>query len=247
MNTPVVNQPVEIPSLHDAESQRLAARMTELARAMAECEGIDRFAETGWLPDSFFTTMAELYKLYDAYIAHNLATSELKIVCKFGCTRCCHQAVHGMFAFEAIALYRRLRPLPDYAATHAALADYAGSFEATLEQIADADDGDPAEPMQRTLEAFAAAAAPCPLLAGSHCSVYTQRPFACRSYHSLTDPLFCTTAQGRTFNIDVPAAAAEILWSLSDRLAYPFPTLLAQGLVTLAERRQSLPWVAPVA
>ena len=221
--------------------------MAELAVALAACDGVADYRRTGWLPDRFFALLDELYAAHDAYVAHNIAASGLAIRCRSGCSRCCHQAVHGMFAFEAIALYRRLRPLPDYAATHAALADYAGSFEATLEQIADADDGDPAEPMQRTLEAFAAAAAPCPLLAGSHCSVYTQRPFACRSYHSLTDPLFCTTAQGRTFNIDVPAAAAEILWSLSDRLAYPFPTLLAQGLVTLAERRQSLPWVAPVA
>ena len=241
-----MSEAVAMPSLHDPESQRLAARMPEIARAMSASDGIPEFAETGWLPDRFFDLLDELYAIYDAYVAHNLAASRLAVRCRFGCTRCCHQAVHGMFVFEVIALYRQLRPLPGYDAIHAALADYAGQFQATLEQIVDADDGDPAEPMLRTLEAFAAAAAPCPLLSGNNCRVYAHRPLPCRMYHSLTDPVFCTTADGHTFNIDVPQAAAEILWSLSDRLAYPFPTLLAQGLVTFAEARQFRPWSPPV-
>jgi len=86
MNAPVVNNPVAIPSRHDAESQRLAARMVDFARSMASSEGIDDFAATGWLPDAFFDALTLLYETYDAYIAHNLAASELKIVCKFGCT-----------------------------------------------------------------------------------------------------------------------------------------------------------------
>ena len=52
MNTPAANEPVAIPSLQDAESLRLAARMAEFARAMAASEGIDDFAATGWLPDA---------------------------------------------------------------------------------------------------------------------------------------------------------------------------------------------------
>jgi hypothetical protein len=66
-------------------------------------------------------------------------------------------------------------------------------------------------------------------------------------YHSLTSPVLCTTAQGRTFHIEMPKEANEILWALSDRLTYPFPTFLAQALVTLAARRQFRPWGAPVA
>ena len=54
MNSPAVNQPVAVPSLADDESRRLAARMRELVAAMAATPGIDTFAATGWLPDSFF-------------------------------------------------------------------------------------------------------------------------------------------------------------------------------------------------
>jgi Fe-S-cluster containining protein len=240
-----LNEPVSIASLQDAESQRLTARMTEIARAMARCEGIDTFRKTGIVPERFFALLADLYATYDAYIAHNLAAGDLKIECRFGCTRCCHQAVHGVYSFEIINLYRQLRPLEEYGAIHEAFAEYADEFQATVAQISEADDGDPTDPAMRALEAFAAAAKPCPLLLGDNCRVYAHRPASCRMYHSLTSPVYCTTLRGQTFNLEIPPETNAILWDLSDRLAFPFSTFLAQGLVTLAVRRQFLPWGAP--
>jgi len=241
-----VSEPVSIPSLHDGESQKLAARMSEIAQAMSACEGVDPFQTSGTLPDRFFALLADLYVAYDAYIAHNLAASELKIQCRFGCTRCCHQAVHGVYAFEIINLYRQLRPLAEYGAIHDAFVEYADEFQATVAQISEADDGDPADPAMRALEAFAAAAKPCPLLLGNNCRVYAHRPVPCRMYHSLTNPVFCTTPKGQTFHLEIPPETNEILWTLSDRLAFPFSTFLAQCLVTLAVRRQFRPWGAPL-
>jgi RimJ/RimL family protein N-acetyltransferase/Fe-S-cluster containining protein len=240
--TAALSDPVPIPSLHDNESRRLAARMTGLARAMSDCEGVAAFPETGWLPDRFFVLIDDLYATYDAYIAHNLAASGLKIQCRFGCTRCCRQAVHGVYAFEIVNLYRKLRPLEEYAADHDACADYADQFQSSVAQISEANDGDDRDPVMRTLEAFAAAALPCPLLAGNNCRVYAHRPAACRMYHSLTNPVYCTTSQGQTFNLEVPQETSAILWALSDRLAFPFPTFLAQGLVTFGTQRQFRPW-----
>ncbi|HZX90014.1 MAG TPA: hypothetical protein VFE67_05175, partial [Rudaea sp.] len=71
-------------------------------------------------------------------------------------------------------------------------------------------------------------------------------PVPCRMYHSLTNPVFCTTPKGQTFHLEIPPETNEILWTLSDRLAFPFSTFLAQGLVTLAVRRQFRPWGAPL-
>jgi Fe-S-cluster containining protein len=240
-----LTEPVPIPSQDDAESLRLAASMTEIAQAMSDCEGVGEFQDQGWLPDRFFTLLDELYATYDAYIAHNLTASELKIQCRFGCTRCCHQAVHGVYAFEIINLYRQLRPLAEYGAIHGAFVEYADQVQATVAQITEANDGDGTDPVMRTLEAFAAAGQPCPLLAGNNCRVYAHRPVPCRMYHSLTNPVYCTSRHGRTFHIAMPQETSEILWSLSDRLAFPFSTFLAQGLVTLAARRQFRPWDAP--
>ena len=238
-----MTEAVSIPSLHDAQSQQLGARLTELAQGMAACEGVDEFAGTGWLPERFFVMLDELYAAFDAYIAHNLAASTLQVRCCAGCSRCCRQAVHGVYAFEIVNLYRQLRPLADFDAIHSAFADYAEMFQSTVEQIGEGDsEGDP---VQRATEAFAVAALPCPLLKDNRCRVYAQRPAPCRMYHSLTHPVHCTTPQGETFNIEMPAAASEILWSLSDRLLFPFSTFLAQGIVTFAAGRDFRPWTSP--
>jgi len=239
-----LTDPVSIAALQDAESQRLATQLSVIAQAMADCPGVDQFQEDGWLPDRFFALLDELYATYDAYIAHNLSASRLNIQCRFGCTRCCHQAVHGVYAFEIINLYRQLQPLPDYSTIHDGLVEYSGQFQATQTQIAESDDGDATDPVMRALDAFAAAAQPCPLLAGNNCRVYAHRPASCRMYHSLTNPVHCTTPQGQTFDIAVPRQANEILWSLSDRLIFPFPAFLAQGLVSLATRLRFRPWGA---
>ena len=104
-----LSEAVEIAPLRDAESQRLAARLADIARAMYDCDGIDEFQDSGWLPDRFFVLLDALYADYDAYIAHHVGAGGLNIQCRLGCTRCCHQAVHGVYAFEIINLHRRLQ------------------------------------------------------------------------------------------------------------------------------------------
>lgn len=239
-----LNEPVSISSPDNDESRRLADAITDIARTMAACEGVDDFASTGSLPERFFALLTNLYDGYDAFIAHQLEAGQLTVPCRLGCTRCCHQAIHGVYSFEIINLYRRLRPLDDFSAIHAALADFAARFQESVDDASEGEDGDGADPVMRTLDAFAAAAQPCPLLAGNNCRVYADRPAACRMYFSLTDPVYCTSAQGRNFRIELPREAQEILWALSDRLVYPFSTFLAQGLVSFAARRQLSPWSA---
>ena len=246
MNTPVVEQPIAIPSLADARSQELAARMLELARDMEACEAIASFATSGWLPDAFFESLKRLYAAYDAYIEHNLAASELKIVCRFGCTRCCHQAVHGCYAFEIINLYRQLRPRADYGSIHDAFARNADEFQRMFDAYREKSDGRADLALVNTLQHVSALAQPCPLLAGNNCAVYAHRPVSCRMYHSLTSPVYCTTALGKTFHIEPPAEVADVLATINDRLAFPYSEFLAQGLVVFAKSREFRPWGAPL-
>jgi Fe-S-cluster containining protein len=246
MNTPVVNPPVAVPSLQDATSLQLAARMRELALQMAQTPGVDAFATSGWLPDAFFDAMKQLYAAYDAYIAHNLAASELKIMCRFGCTRCCHQAVHGCYAFEIIDIYRQLRPRADYGAIHNALVDSADEFQRMFAAYAEKAQGRADVALLNTLQHSSALAKPCPLLGGNNCRVYEHRPVSCRMYYSLTNPVYCTSVVGRTFHILPPDEVATVLAALNDRLAFPYSEFLAQGLVVFATRRQFRPWGAPL-
>ena len=98
--------------------------------------------------------------------------------------------------------------------------------------------------MINTLQHFSALAKPCPLLANNNCRVYEHRPVSCRMYHSLTNPVYCTTVIGRTFHLLPPDDVAAILLDLNNRLAFPYSEFLAQGLVVFATRRQFRPWGA---
>lgn len=234
---------VPVPSLRDSESSRLTAQMVAAATAMAACEEIASFAATGWLPDHFFARLDEFYAAYDAYIKHNIAASQLKIQCRAGCARCCRQAVHGVYSFEIISLYRQLRPRPDYPQIHDTFLRQANEFQ-SLAAAAQAN-GANGDVLSRALQSYAAKGNACPLLGdGGRCGVYEYRPVPCRMYHSLTDPILCVTPIGHTFNLEPPAEANAILAELSDRLAFPYSEFLAQGLIVFAAQRQLRPWGA---
>jgi len=232
---------ISIPSLGDPESLRLAAEMTRIAKDMAACEEVDRFAATGWLPDRFFGLLDAFYALYDSYLGHNIGASKLRIQCQAGCARCCRQAVHGVYSFEIISLYRQLRSRSDYPGIHDAFLRQANEFQA-LAAEAGAAGGDAGDVLTLALRAYAAKGNSCALLVGSQCGVYEHRPVPCRMYHSLTSPILCVTPLGHTFNLEPPVDAAEILAGLSDRLAFPYSEFLAQGLVVFAAQRQFRPW-----
>jgi len=245
MNTAAANEPVAIPSLRDAESQRLATRMVQSAHAMSATEGIDSFPSTGWLPDSFFEALAQLYTDYDAYIEHNIGASHLRIVCKAGCSRCCHQHVYSSYAFEIINLYRQLRPRADYFHRFSALLANAREFESMYASYKEKSHGREDLAVVNTLQHLSALAKPCPLLEGNDCSVYAHRPVSCRMYHSLTNPVLCTTVIGRTFHIVPPDEVARILAGINGRMLFQYCEFLAQGFVVFAARREHRPWGPP--
>ena len=231
-----------IPSMGDAESARLGSEMTRIASDMAACEEVDGFAATGWLPDRFFGLLDAVYSVYDSYISHNIGASRLRIQCQAGCARCCRQAVHGVYSFEIISLYRQLRSRPDYPGIHDAFLRQANEFQALAADARTTAGGNAGDVLTLALRAYAAKGNGCALLAGSRCGVYEHRPVPCRMYHSLTAPILCVTPLGHTFNLEPPEQAAAILAGLSDRLAFPYSEFLAQGLVVFAAQRQFRPW-----
>lgn len=237
---------LSIPSLRDAESQRLSERMLQHAQAMAACAEIASFTKTGWLPDPFFESLAALYADYDEYIHYNIGASRLAIRCQAACSRCCHQLVHGVYAFEVVNLYRALHTRTDYAQLHDAFLDRANRFQALLAQVARerGANGIDQEVFTQALRRYMLLNLACPLLVDNRCSAYADRPVSCRMYHSLTDPIFCVTPQGMTFNLDLPQSVQYVLAGLNDRLAFPFSEYLAQGLVAFGALRDFRPWGA---
>jgi Fe-S-cluster containining protein len=236
---------VAIPSLGDAESLRLAARMLEHAQAMAATRELDDFATSGWLPDDFFETLEHLYGTYDAYIEHNIDASQLKIMCRVACARCCHQHVYSTFTFEIINLYRQLRGRANYVTLFRALLANGQEFESMLAGYLQNSDGRRDLAVVNTLQHLAALAKPCPLLAGNRCGVYEHRPMSCRMYHSLSNPVLCTTVVGRTFHLVPPEEVMKVLAAINGRLLFSHCEYLAQGFVAFAALREHRPWEKP--
>jgi Fe-S-cluster containining protein len=154
--------------------------------------------------------------------------------------------VHGCYAFEIIDLYRQLRPRADYGRVHDDFVRAADEFQAMFRRYAEKAQGNVDIALMNALQHSSAIARPCTLLVDNKCSVYAHRPVSCRMYHSLTNPVFCTTVIGRTFHLVPPDDVAAILGALNDRLAFPYSEFLAQGLVAFATRRQFRPWGAPL-
>ena len=93
-----------------------------------------------------------------------------KIACMAGCAFCCHQRV-GVFAHEAVALFRHLRTMLPRAE--------ADAIELRIRANAKTIDG-------WTPEQHRAANLRCALLVDGRCAAYEARPSACARYHSLS-------------------------------------------------------------
>lgn len=117
----------------------------------------------------FFRALGEYYEHADAAAANCETLSGGGLACRKDCAFCCHLPV-GVRAYEVLLLV-------DFIRSHFSsneqqeLISRLRQHELTV------------SPMTRAEQEIAGLS--CPLLAGSYCSVYSVRPFSCRSYHSL--------------------------------------------------------------
>lgn len=115
------------------------------------------------------------------------------VACRAGCNYCCHQVVSAR-ATEIFLLARTIRALP--AAVAARLTERVATAAATAQGMT------VAERHRRNL--------PCPLLEDGRCSVYADRPLACRAFAS-TDLEACQRAfRHEPVQIPVPRSAMAL-------------------------------------
>jgi Fe-S-cluster containining protein len=147
------------------------------------------------------------------------------VSCTKGCAGCCHQVVLVTMS-EAVAL---LEAHPEIAARRAELeaeTDYLLHPETNLDT---------------------AYGRPCVLLRDKLCTVYADRPIACRAYFVSSDPALCHGKVGdrvQTYDTaDIQALAMRELWERNDapRLMAPLPMAL---LGAIALRKGVAAWRA---
>jgi len=203
------------------------ARLEVMLRALQAA--LRRAMELG--PDAardaaFHDHLDAAYVAYDAWIrgvaAHNDFT------CGRGCSACCHDNPHGIAGVEILRLRRRLQRDGRWEALGDRMRAAGVAYAEQAARLGDAE----AMVRQRAL------GRPCPLLdEGGACSVYADRPVACRMFHALTpadwcDPRSPRFAERENPHLLPPAVCLQILGAISRCLDLPPSVTLWEGLAS---------------
>ena len=132
----------------------------------------------------------------------SLAVHEAKarghqVSCKAGCGACCRQLV-PISPIEARHLARLVESMPEPRRSEIAarFAQAREQLEAAglMPRLSNPQDAPPEQMRELNLE-YWALRIPCPFLENESCSIYHDRPIACREYLVVTDPKHCAEAR----------------------------------------------------
>jgi Fe-S-cluster containining protein len=165
----------------------------------------------------------------------------LKVSCKTGCTACCHQLV-PVSLIEAKALVTALARLPQK--QHKEVKNRFAHVLSTLEKnglihpkhdqprtsLVSPGDGSESERWDALSRRYLELNMACPFLIEGRCSVYEERPFACREYAVTSSPEHCATLSDQLAPLPRPVLMTQALSLTVDRLEDAAPSTLALPL-----------------
>jgi Fe-S-cluster containining protein len=157
------------------------------------------------LNESILGNLDAAFVAYDSYIALVVGAHPMK--CQQGCVACCYDNPRDVTGIEAWRLKTVLNE--------------SGPKKAAIDAIARGSQGDPALWRKKQI--------PCPLLSSDKCcSQYKLRPIACRAFHALTPPDWCSPLHPRyeeriNPHLDPPGVYLQILNAISDILGLGKP------------------------
>jgi Fe-S-cluster containining protein len=142
-----------------------------------------------------------------------------KVGCRAGCSACCHYTV-SVIGEEADRIAARVMLMPEERRAEV-LARVREGVRLGLDQL------DPNERLRRRF--------PCPLLDGGLCSVYDDRPIACRSWHGISEERCASVDEQSPFGLlaligDCASFAVDLATDSATHEAGDLLTLLAERL-----------------
>ncbi len=160
-------------------------------------------------------------------VEHVQATGK-DISCKKGCAHCCRQlvpvapmeakrlaeVVHAMPKKRADALRRRFVEAKTRLIAAKLLLPKAPKGSTALIST----EKDPVAAWNDVSNRYFALQIDCPFLDDGACSIYDERPIACREYNVVTDPAFCKTLDPRIEATPRPIRFGEVLTRLGNEL-----------------------------
>ena len=188
-----------------------------------------------------------LHTLGDALVSESAAAIDRErggITCRFGCTACCYQLV-PVTDMEARFLNKTVDSLPvdqsDAVRANATAVVRDLEAEGLLSEMGRFDQLSRSDLESLTLRYFRMHA-PCPFLDGETCSIYEQRPLACREY-LVTSPSECCRAarrseggSGTSANLALLPPDAERPHRIKNRSSSPFNLATIRSLRSVAPR-----------
>lgn len=151
-----------------------------------------------------------------------------EIACKKGCHFCCRQlipiapmeakrlaeVVHAMPKKQADALRRKFADAKARLVSAGLLPARAAKGQAALVSA----EKDPKAAWEDVSHRYFALRLDCPFLEDGACSIYEERPLACREYNVVTDPAYCDALDPRIRATPRPIRFGEVLTALSNEL-----------------------------
>jgi Fe-S-cluster containining protein len=157
------------------------------------------------------------------------------VSCVKGCSHCCHYLV-GVTAAEAFCLYREILEMPD-AQQVAIISESINAAQAIAAKglpdmkAAESDDGLRSELSRWYGELDIS----CPALRGDVCSMYQQRPLACRQCLATSQPDRCKADSAQAPDpVVLPVSIAKVLMKTADQIQQETSQIIPLALV--------LPW-----
>ncbi len=196
------------------------------------------------LPKDFLTHLEKAFLVTDQslrFVLSHLQRSGWTVTCAPGCHHCCTQLPSGLTGVEILYLY--------HGAVTAGIVDrmFRRAME-RLEMWGEICRWDLEEPTTKAssdqrvagrLSRYHTLNVPCPFLQAGLCSVYRQRPLACRIHFSVSPPHWCRPdhfqyANAVRFNIEPSTLVMDALQRLDEALGLELSDLLVCGFVECA-------------
>lgn len=147
------------------------------------------------------------------------AMNSLKMVCRRGCSACCHQSV-GIFAPEGLVIERYIETEMTNdikKVVRRQVVNWMNEFNSITRPATPQSPLTVAE-FQQAEQEIARRKTTCPFLVDRSCSIYKVRPTACRTYAANDDPIFCeaipprpTMPEASNIKLGATKAVAELV------------------------------------
>lgn len=141
----------------------------------------------------------------------------ISISCRKGCSACCSYLV-PLSAAEAFRLFKEVRSTKS-PERKALMQSFTEGAQKILKKRIEIPAGGDSDFQNRLSDWYAGIGLSCPFMSGGLCTIYQQRPLACREHYVSSSPDMCRPAHGDFPDVvELPVSVLKVLVDLGSKL-----------------------------